>query len=88
MYPYYPDEENTGHFDLITNEEKYVALYLNASILDVYDLSVFDFWLFLRDAVIYLNSQTEDGREYLEKCWIITQTKPERKKLRDKFGKG
>jgi hypothetical protein len=32
--------------------------------------------------------QTEEGREYLDKCYIMEQTSPNRKKLREKFGKG
>lgn len=49
----------------------------------------FDEYLFyVREAYIYNLNQTEDGREYLQNCWRMTQTKPERSKLRDQFGKG
>lgn len=50
-------------------------------------LELFEYWLLLRDAVIYKNIQTEEGMEYLEKCWILDQTSPDRKKLREKVGK-
>lgn len=40
---------------------------------------------FMREAFIYENLQTEVGKEYLENCWRIEQTEPERKKLREKF---
>jgi len=51
------------------------------------DLDAFEYWSLLRDAVIYKYMQTEKGREYLDKCWILEQTKPDRKRLREKFGK-
>jgi len=41
----------------------------------------------LRDAYIYKLNQTQKGQEYLEKCWILEQTEPDRKKLRERFGK-
>lgn len=31
-------------------------------------------------------NQTEKGREYLDNAWRLEQTKPDRKKLREKFG--
>mgnify|MGYP003288365551 CR=1 FL=1 len=39
-----------------------------------------------RDAYIHSLSQTQEGREYLENAWRLEQTKPEREKLREKFG--
>ena len=30
-------------------------------------------------------SKTKEGREYLEDCWILSQTMPDRKSLRKKF---
>jgi len=30
-------------------------------------------------------NQTEEGREYLERCWIMEQTKPDREKIRKKI---
>jgi hypothetical protein len=32
-------------------------------------------------------SKSEKGREYLEKCWVLEQTEPDRKALRKKAGK-
>ena len=46
-----------------------------------------DVYLFyMREAFIYNMNQTKEGREYLENCWRMEQTKPERKKLREKYG--
>ena len=41
--------------------------------------------MLLRDAFIYKQSQTKEGREYLEECWILEQTEPDREALRDHF---
>jgi len=41
----------------------------------------------LRDALIHKCEETESGREYLEKCWTLEQTEPEREKLREKYGR-
>lgn len=47
-----------------------------------------DVYLFLvREAFIYYTQQTKEGREYLENCWRMTQTKPDRQRLRENFGK-
>ena len=41
-----------------------------------------------RDAYIFNLQQTESGRDYLEQCWILSQTEPDRGAWREKFGKG
>lgn len=43
------------------------------------------FKMLLRDAYINRMGQTEEGREYLENCWLITQTEPDRAQLRKQF---
>ncbi|WP_238442475.1 hypothetical protein [Desulfofalx alkaliphila] len=60
--------------------------YARISFLDLEDIRVDDFRALLRDAFIYRLEQSESGREYLEKCWILEQTTPDRKRLREKFG--
>jgi len=47
-----------------------------------------DYLYFMREAYIWKLNQTEEGREYLENCWRIKQTKPDRQALREKFSKG
>jgi len=32
--------------------------------------------------------KTEEGREYLDNCWRLEQTKPDRKSLRENLKKG
>ena len=46
-----------------------------------------DYLTYKRDAFIYRMSQTEKGEEYLNNAWRLEQTKPDREKLKEKFGK-
>ena len=65
--------------------EKRVAEYLRISMLEVDELDLVSYLFYLREAVIYNNSQTEEGREYLRNANRLEQTYPDRKKLREKF---
>lgn len=62
--------------------------YARLNFLEIEQLPI-DVYLGLRrDAFIYKLNKTESGREYLENCWIMEQTSPDREKLRQRFGKG
>lgn len=50
-------------------------------------MDYFEFRGFLRDAIIYNNMQTKDGRKWLNNAWYMEQTTPDRKALRKAFGK-
>ena len=62
----------------------YTGLNLN----EVQEMDLDVYLYMMREAFIHYNSQTEKGREYLENCWRMTQTKPDRRSLREKIGKG
>jgi len=85
--PYYPDEGEDGRYEVNTIEEKIVSEYTGYNFDRIDELGVFEFWLLLRDAIIYRYMQTEEGRKYLDNCWRIEQTKPQREALRKKVGK-
>ena len=70
-----------------TRAEKLVADYARISVFEVDELCYYTYRLLLRDALIHQCESTESGREYLEKCWILEQTEPDRDKLRDKYGR-
>lgn len=67
--------------------EKRVAEYLRISMLEVEELKYVEYLFFLREAVIYNCSQTEEGREYLRNASRLETTSPDRKKLREKYGR-
>lgn len=57
------------------------------SVIDVDNLDIVAYRKFLRDAVIYNNMQTKEGRDWLDNAWILEQDKPDRKALRNRYSK-
>ena len=53
--------------------------------LEIEELDYLDYLMYRRDAFIY--RQTEKGEKYLDNAWRLEQTEPDRKGLRNKFGK-
>lgn len=86
--PYYPEQSEDIKYNIETFSEKLVAEYSGLSFFEVGELNIVDYWLLVRNAVIYNRMQSEDGRKYLEKCWCTEQTKPDRQRLLDRFGGG
>lgn len=77
-----------GHkYNVTTYWEHMVSVYANISLFDVEKLDIFEYWRIVRDAFIYTFNKTEKGQEYLDNAYRITQTEPERKRLREAFGK-
>jgi hypothetical protein len=50
-------------------------------------LNYLQYLVWRRDAYIHMLSRTEAGQEYLDNCWRMEQTKPDRPKLRKKLRK-
>lgn len=70
--PFYPDGTGEGlKYDIETYWEHLVVEYTNMPMSAVLDLDVVDFMALRRDAYISELSKTEDGREYLDKCWCF-----------------
>lgn len=88
--PYYPGggSGDEVHYRLNTKGEKLVIDYLNITIFDVQEMPIDLYLYFMREANIHNLMQTKEGREYLDNCWRMEQTKPDRKKLREKMRKG
>lgn len=88
--PYYPGggSGDEVHYRLNTKGEKLVIDYLNITIFDVQEMPIDLYLYFMREANIHKLMQTKEGREYLDNCWRMEQTKPDRKKLREKMWKG
>lgn len=82
------NDDSKGHkYLIITTWEHLVAQYTGLNILQVEELDYIDYLMYRRDAFIYRLSQTEEGEEYLNNAWRLEQTKPDRERLREKFGK-
>lgn len=64
-----------------------MAEYTGLSIPEVRELDYIQYLIWRRDAYIHMLSRTEAGQEYLDNCWRMEQTKPDRARLREKLGK-
>ena len=53
--------------------------------LEIEELDYIDYLQYRFDAFISKMNETEKGREYLDNAYYLTQTAPDRKKLREKF---
>lgn len=69
-----------------TGDIKLVSDYTRLNFNEVMNLDCYTYKLLLKDAFINKMSDTEEGREYLENCWILEQTQPDREGLRKQFG--
>lgn len=49
------------------------------------ELPIDEWLLYRRDAAIAELNKSEDGRNYLERCWLFEQTEPDRGALRKQF---
>lgn len=64
-----------------------MAEYTGLNFFEVSQLDFLQYLVWRRDAYIHMLSRTEAGQEYLDNAWRMEQTKPDRAKLRKKFGK-
>ena len=74
-----------SHYETTTDTLKLISDYTRLNFTEVLNLDCCLFKLYFRDAYIYKLKQTEEGREYLENCWILQQTQPDKEKLRQKY---
>lgn len=84
--PFYPTDD-TGLYDIPTYWEHIVHEYTGLNFNEIEELEYIDYLQYRRDAFIHLCNKTEEGREYLENACTLTQTEPDRKRLRELFGK-
>lgn len=64
-----------------------MAEYTGLNFFEVGELDYVQYLIWRRDAYIQWLSSTEEGQKYLDKCWRMEQTTPDRAKLREKFGR-
>jgi hypothetical protein len=63
-----------------------VSEYTGLNFLQISELNYLQYLIWRRDAFIHWLNQTESGREWLDNAWRMEQTKPDRQRLRKKFG--
>lgn len=64
-----------------------VSVYTGLDFKQIGQLNYIEYLQYRRDAFINRLSQSEKGQEYLDNAWRMEQTKPEREKLRAKYGR-
>jgi hypothetical protein len=64
-----------------------VADYTGLNFFEIGRLNYLQYLIWRRDAWIHMLSRTEAGQKYLDDAWRFEQTKPDRPKLREKYGK-
>jgi hypothetical protein len=62
-------------------------VYTGLNFQQIGQLNYIQYLQYRRDAFINWLSQSENGQEYLDNAWRMEQTKPERAKLRAKYGR-
>ena len=65
-----------------------VSQYTGLSFNEVVELDCYTFKVLVKDSFIEMMSKSEKGREYLEDAYYLTLTAPDKKSLRQHFGKG
>ena len=68
-----------------TDDIHIVADYTGMNFDELMRLDCTTFKMLPRDGYINRMRQSEEGREYLENCWLIKQTEPDRAELRRTF---
>ena len=64
-----------------------VIRYTGLSLFEIKEMLIDEYLYYYREAFIHYMNKTEDGRKYLENAYFYKQTKPDRSRLREKFGK-
>lgn len=76
--PYYPEySDEPTYYNCNSTDIKIVSDYTRLDFLQIQELGIFTFWGWLHDAVVWNCLKSEDGQDYLEKCWCISQTEPD-----------
>lgn len=65
-----------------TEDIKLVSDYTGLNFNEVLQLDCFTYKIIFKDAFIYKMRSKPEGQEYLENCWLLTQTQPDKKNLR------
>lgn len=81
------NEEPKPYLFTDTIELKSVSDYTGYNFDECLELDCYTFKILVKDSLIDKMSKTKEGQEYLEKCWLIRQTEPDKKALRQKFKK-
>ena len=86
--PYDNIQDNKLPYNIETSEIKLISDYTGLNFYECLKLDCYTYKVLFKDAFIYKMNQTEQGKEYLEECYYLSQTKPDLNTLRQNFGGG
>lgn len=69
-----------------TDDLKLVSDYSHLNFSECLDLDCITYKILFRDAYIFKLKQTKEGRDFLEECYILTLTEPDKQALRNRYG--
>lgn len=81
------EEESYPYLETSTSDIKIVSDYSGLDFNAAMELDCYTYKVLVRDGLINKLSKTPEGREYLENCWLLTQTSPNKSKLRKYFNR-
>lgn len=77
-------KDNTAEYTTTSTDDlSLVSDYTGMNFNELMVVDCITFKMLLRDAFINKMRQTEEGRDYLENCWLMKQTKPDRARLKE-----
>ncbi len=86
--PHFSGKENpedTGYsLPVMTFEEKTIRDYTGLSFREIENLNVFEYWQYLRDAILCELKKTPGGREMMDEAYCFEQTEPDREALMER----
>lgn len=85
--PYFQADPDGHKYDVTTWLEHLVCEYTGLNFFDIQGLILTDYLVLRRDAFIHHMNGSEKGQEYLDQAYLLEQTEPDRKRLREKYGR-
>lgn len=81
-------QESEGHqYSTASWWRHLVSKYTGLTFLQIAELNYLQYLVWRRDAYIDWLNSFEAGRDYLDNAYRMEQTQPDRKRLRETFGK-
>lgn len=76
-------KSDTKHFNIYTHEIKMIANYTGLNMIEIKKLPHALYCLYRRDAWIYQQQQTEEGREFLKDLYTLQQSEADYDKINE-----
>lgn len=76
--PYYAEySDEKQYYNCNSTDIKIVSDYTRLDFCQIQNLGIFTFWGWLHDAIVWNCNKSDEGKDYLEMCWCMSQTEPD-----------